>query len=181
MHEAIHCGHGVSLEKIKGDFYKAVKTAQDDTGVKGNAILNKSSAVFLESFVGAYFLANSKNPGKSMLLDAVAEEGWRDELSKSQWRGYAMTFAAIIKRCEDAGRCSADMDELNAQLVSDPDIMRAVVLDAMAIIKKAPNFAQAKYRRSHDVQSTQRMGLERPGRTAVPGETAEAGLARLRH
>lgn len=145
-HEAIHCGQSAALHKIKSKFDAAAlkAIAEFNSGDNSKELLEISEIVFMESFVGAYFLANALHPGQSALLDILSKDGWADELGQSKWRGYANSFAAIAKRCANPALCPASLDELNVQLVSDPDIMRAVVLDAVAIIKKAPNFAQAK-------------------------------------
>lgn len=145
-HEAIHCGQSAALHKIKSKFdaaaYKAI--AEYDSGHNPKELLKISEIVFMESFVGAYFLANAMHPGQSALLDIISKDGWADELRQSKPRGYGKSFAAIARRCANPALCPANLDELNAQLMSDPSIMRAVVLDAVAIIKASPNFAQAK-------------------------------------
>lgn len=145
-HEAIHCGQSAALHKINGTFRSAINKVitEYSTDNDQKELLEISKIVFLESFVGAYFLANAQHPGQSVLLDELSKEGWADELRQSTWRGYANSFAAIAKRCSNPALCPANLDELNALLVNDHDIMRAVVLDAVAIIKKAPNFAQVK-------------------------------------
>ncbi len=146
IHEAIHCGMAVSLEPKEEGFYKAFETAHSQIapGVDSYAAKRKAYTVFAESFVGAYFLASKNNPGKSELIDVVSARAWNSELKDSIWRGYSNTFAAIITRCKDISKCPADTEKLTSALISDPDIMRAVVLDAMAIIKKSPNLARAK-------------------------------------
>ncbi len=135
-HEATHCGQAVASAKINEQFRQAIKRAQLDVGEEGSPGFEaRSRMVFAESFVGAYFLANAQNPGQSALMDTISATGWQEELKQSRWRGYANAFAAIIKRCEVATRCSAKLDELNAQLIGDPAIMQAVAMDARGLLK----------------------------------------------
>lgn len=145
-HEATHCGQLAETFKMKERMNTAILKAKNELGLPGekDAVYKKARVVFAEGFVGAYFLANAKSPGQSPLLDTIAHAGWMDELKQSERRGYANIFAAIIKRCEKATACPRDLKALNAELINDPAIMRAVVLDAVAIVKKTPNFAQTK-------------------------------------
>ncbi|MWV14195.1 hypothetical protein F3I62_19005 [Pseudomonas sp. R-28-1W-6] len=145
-HETIHCGQAAALHKMENRFNAVINRLIDEQDFVGNRekLLGLSSIVFMESFVGAYYLTNAQQPGQSVLLDEISLDGWKSELKESKWRGYAGSFAAIAKRCAKPGDCSANLEQLNAQLSSDPAVMRAVVMDAIAITKKSPNFARAK-------------------------------------
>ena len=135
IHEAIHCGMAVSINPKKEEFYKAFDSAHDQiaSGVDSNAAKRNAYTVFAESFVGAYFLASKNNPGKSELIDLISARAWNSEIKDSTWRGYSNTFAAIITRCKDISKCPADTEQLTSALISDPDIMRAVVIDSIKI------------------------------------------------
>lgn len=143
MHEAVHCGHHPFVTESHPVFIelsKRYKKANPGIRHEVDDFAGKMRNVYMEVFVGAYFLANSLSPGQSQLLNEMSVWAWNKENRESEARRYLNSFRAVSDVCHQANSCPRDVKGLHEKLISTPEVLLALVRDTHAIMYVGEGF-----------------------------------------